>query len=254
MAVRVFSGQLVGLGLGQVPDALVRLEVVLHPEVLAGLVLPLVGVRAEAVQVAVGRRDAAVAEQPGHLVGGLGRQPPEVPDVVGLLRAGVRVPLLGVDEVGELAGVLDEEHRGVVADEVVVALLGVELQRESARVAHRVRRAEVARHGGEPQEGLGLLADLGEEGRPGPARDVGRHRERAVGGGAAGVHHALRNALAVEVRELLEQLLVLDQRRTADTGGLGVLVVGDGGTRLRREGGAQLVLGSHVRGLRVIRS
>ena len=48
--------------------------------------------------------------------------------------------LLGVDEVLELAGVADEEDRGVVAHQVVVALLGVELDREAARVAAGVRR------------------------------------------------------------------------------------------------------------------
>src|SRR5256885_1142978 len=83
-------------------------------------------------------RDAAVAHQPGHLVRGLGGVGPEVPDVVRLLTARERVPLLGVDEVGELDRVLDEEHRGVVADEVVVALLGVELHRETARVTDGV--------------------------------------------------------------------------------------------------------------------
>ncbi|KPC76792.1 hypothetical protein ADL26_04920, partial [Thermoactinomyces vulgaris] len=111
--------------------------------------------------MAVGRRDAAVAEEPRDLVGGLGREAPEVPDVVRLLRTGVRVALLGVDEVGELDGVADEEHRGVVADEVVVALFGVELQGPAARVAAGVGAAEGVGHGGEAQEGLGLLAHLG---------------------------------------------------------------------------------------------
>ncbi len=173
------------------------------------------------------RGDAAVAEQPGDLVGRLGGQAPEVPDVVRLLRAGVRVALLGVDEVGELDGVADEEHRGVVADEVVVALFGVELQREAAGVAHRVGGAEVAGHGREAQEGLGLLAHLGEEVRLGVLRDVGGHGEGAVGAGAAGVDHALGDALAVEVRELLEQHLVLDEQGPADAGGLALVVVGD---------------------------
>ncbi|MGY3246865.1 hypothetical protein ACVWYT_006314 [Streptomyces sp. TE4109] len=235
VAVRVLTGELVGLGLGEVLDALVGLEVVLDPEDLSGLVAPLVGVRAVPVHVAQRGRDAPVTEEPGHLVGGLGRQTPEVPDVVRLLRAGVRVALLGVDEVGELDGVLDEEHRGVVADEVVVALFGVELQRETAGVAHRVGRAEVARDGREAQEGLGLLADLGEELGPRPLRDVTGQRERAVRAGAAGVHDALRNALTVEVRELLQQRLVLHQDGTADARGLAVLVVGDRRAGLRGE-------------------
>ncbi|CAM5694861.1 hypothetical protein STENM36S_06811 [Streptomyces tendae] len=203
--VGVLTGELVGLGLGEVLDALVGLEVVLDPEGLARLVVPLVGVRAEAVHVAVRRRDAAVAEQPGDLVRRLRRQAPEVPDVVHLGRTRVGVALLGADEVGELDGVLDEEHRGVVADEVVVALLGVELQREAARVADGVRRTQVAGHGGEAEEGLRLLADLGEEGRARVPGDVGGDREGAIGAGAAGVHDALRDALTVEVGQLLQR-------------------------------------------------
>ena len=57
----------------------------------------------------------------------LGHQRDEVPEGVvrrGRLReAAVGLHLHGVDEVGELDRVLDEEHRDVVADEVPVALL-----------------------------------------------------------------------------------------------------------------------------------
>ncbi len=60
---------------------------------------------------------------------------------------------------GELQRVLDEEHRGVVADEVVVALFGVELQGEAARVSDGVRTPEVVGDGREAQEDLGALAD-----------------------------------------------------------------------------------------------
>ena len=57
----------------------------------------------------------------------------------------VGVRLAGVDDVGELDPVLDEEDRHVVADEVEGALVGVELRREAAGVAHRVGRAARAR-------------------------------------------------------------------------------------------------------------
>ena len=55
-------------------------------------------------------------------------------------------------EVGELDRVLDEEHRDVVADEVPVALLRVELHREAAHVTGEVGRALVAGDGREPHE------------------------------------------------------------------------------------------------------
>ncbi len=166
---------------------------------------------------------------------GLGGVGPEVEDVVRLLTARERVALLRVDEVGELDRVLDEEHRGVVADEVVVALLGVELHREAARVADRVRAAEGVGHGGEAQEDLGAPADRAQEVGVREAADVVGHLEVAVGAGAAGVHDALRDALAVEAGELLDEVLVLDQEGAADAGGSGVLVVGDRGAGLGGE-------------------
>ena len=46
--------------------------------------------------------------------------------------------LAGVDDVGELDAVLDEEDRHVVADQVERALVGVELHREAPGVADRV--------------------------------------------------------------------------------------------------------------------
>ena len=55
-------------------------------------------------------------------------------------------------EVGELDGVLDEEHRDVVADQVEVALVGVELDGEAAHVAGHVGRAARAGHRREAHE------------------------------------------------------------------------------------------------------
>ena len=101
----------------------------------------------------------------------LRRQRPEVPLHVVVAGMGVGSPLLAVDEVLELLRVPDEEDRRVVADQVVVALVGVELDREPARVARGVRAAELASHGREPdqqvrpgarreQASLGELADV----------------------------------------------------------------------------------------------
>ena len=72
--------------------------------------------------------------------------------------------LLGVDEVLELRRVADEEDRRVVADQVVVALLGVELQREAARVADGVGEALLAGHGREAREHRRALAGLEQAG------------------------------------------------------------------------------------------
>ena len=84
-----------------------------------------------------------------------------------LREAAVRLLLGGVDQVGELDRVLDEEDRDVVADEVPVALLGVELDREAADVAGQVGRALAAGDGREADERRRALPGLAGRGRPG---------------------------------------------------------------------------------------
>ena len=164
----------------------------------------------------------------------LGRLADEVEDPVGLLPLeGHRVGLEGVDEVGELDRVADEEDRQVVADQVPVAVLGVELHREAARVARRLGGVAAADHGREADGEVGALARLLEQLGPGERRRSARRRtcrrprSSRTRVGAAGVHDALGDALAVEVGDLLEELVVLQRRRAAGADGALVLVVVD---------------------------
>ena len=177
------------------------------------------------VQVTEALRHAAVAHQPQHLVQRLRGQRPEVPHQGLVAEATAGIALLGVDEVRELDRIANEEDRRVVADHVVVAVLGVVLESEAARVAPRIGRALLAGDGGEAQEGVGLLADLAEEIRLRPPGHVVGDLEVAVGCGALGVDDALRNPLTVEVGHLLEHVAVLHQDRTALADGDGVVVV-----------------------------
>ena len=59
--------------------------------------------------------------------------------------------------------------------------------------------------------------------------------EEAVRGRAAGMDDALGNALVIEVRDLLAQEEVFQQRRTADVGLQRVLVVADGDALVGRQ-------------------
>lgn len=79
-------------------------------------------------------------------------------------------------------------------------------------------------HRGEAHEYRGLLA-LAEDLGHAQVADIGAGDELAMGAGAAGMHHAFGNALAVETLQLLQQLHVLQQHRTVGPGGLRVLVV-----------------------------
>lgn len=147
---------------------------------------------------------------------GFGGQGPEVPLHVGVAQVGAREALLGVDEVRELDAVADEEDRGVVAHEVVVALGGVELHGEAAGIAPGVRGAVLARDGGEPDQHLGLGAGLQERGL-GVGRDVLGGPERTERAAALGVYYALGHPLAVELGELFDQVVVSQDDGTVGT-------------------------------------
>jgi hypothetical protein len=214
-------------------------EVVLHEDTRAGRVHPRERVHAEAVHVPVRRRRAAVAEQHGDHVRRLGRVREEVPERVGVLESGRRVALVRVHHVGELHRVADEEHRQVVADEVVVALLRVELDGEAAWVAFAVGRAALAADGREAHQRRGAAPLLAEHVRLAEPAHVLRALEEAERAGTLGVHDPLGDTLAIEVGELLDQLHVLQQHRTAVAGGQRAGVVGD----RRALVGGEVVLG-----------
>jgi hypothetical protein len=66
----------------------------------------------------------------------------EIPEIVvrglRLRETAVGFLLGGMDDIGELDRVLDEEDRDVVADDVPVALLRIKLDRKAAHVARQV--------------------------------------------------------------------------------------------------------------------
>jgi hypothetical protein len=59
----------------------------------------------------------------------------------------------------------------------------------------------------------GLLADLVKEFRARVFRDIAGNGERAVRTGAFGMHHTLRDALAIELVHLLEEEIIFHQNR-----------------------------------------
>src|SRR5690606_16049528 len=119
----------------------------------------------------------------------------------------------------------DEEDGYVVADQVPVAFIGVELDREAANVARGVLGAPLAGNRREPHEHRRLLAGLREDGRAGELRKRLVALEEAVRGRSPRVNDPLGDALVVEVRDLLAQDEVLEQRRPAKAGLQRALVV-----------------------------
>ena len=230
MALAVLADQRLGFGIGQILDALLGPEVEFHPDALIVRVDEAVGVAAETVHVTEAFRNAALAHDDRDLVQRLGQQRPEIPVHIRVPHSCARVPLDRVVEVDEAQGIAEEEHRGVVAHHVPVALIGIELERVAADVTLRVGRAALAGHRREPREHRRLLADLREDLGLGVAGDVMGDGERAVGARALGVHAPLRNDFAVEMRQLFDQPDVLQQRRPARPGGHDVYIVRHGRT------------------------
>jgi HTH-type transcriptional regulator/antitoxin HigA len=64
-----------------------------------------------------------------------------------LRKAAVGFHLYGMDEVGEFDGILDEENRDVVADQVPVTFFSVKLDGKSAYVTWGIYRTCAARDG-----------------------------------------------------------------------------------------------------------
>ena len=72
------------------------------------------------------------------------------------------VPLLCVDKVGEHEGVANEENGGVIAHQVPVALLGVELDSKASWIACSVGGTGFTPYGTKPDGNWGLFPDLGK--------------------------------------------------------------------------------------------
>ena len=204
------------------------LEVELHPRPLVLCVQETVGVAAVAVDVAHADRQAAIGHQDGDLVHRFGREGPEVPHRGGRTLVRFGVPLLRVDEVGEFIGIADKENGRVVADHVPVALVGIKLQGKAADVTLCVGGAGLARDVGEAGEHRRLPAHVRKKASPGEAGDVVRHGEFAQRAPTLGVDGAIGDPLAIEMRQLFQQLVVLHEDRPVRPRGQSVLVAGDG--------------------------
>ena len=203
-------------------QAQLGLPVELDERRLAGRVDEAKGMDAEALHEAEGPGDRPVGHRPHHHVCGLGHERDEVPEVVvrrlGLGEAAIGRLLHGVDDVGKLDGVLDEEDRDVVADKVPVAFLGIELDGEATDVAGEVERALVAGDGGEADEHRGPLAGPLEQVGPGEVGQRLVRLEEPVGAEASGVDDPFGDPFVVEVEDLLAEVEVLEQRRSALAG------------------------------------
>lgn len=212
--------------------ALLGLHVHLRVDPVALAVDELERVAAVAVHEAVAVGDTAVTHQHHDLVdrlGVLGKVVPEHGAVVTAAEVGGWVALLRVDEVRELGWVAKEEDGRVVGHEVPIALFGPELHGEATRVTGTVVRALLATDGAEADSDRTHFARFEEIRRTQVIKRVGR-LVVAVGSGALCVDDTLRDSLAVEVREQVDEMEVLEQQWAIVACTLGLVWVRVGST------------------------
>jgi hypothetical protein len=178
----------------------------------------------------------------------LGAERPEIPLHVMIAQAIVGPALLAADEVLELHWITDKEDRRIVADHVEIAVLGIKLHREPARITPCVGAAALARHGGKAHPRFHFCTGL-EELRLGVFADVGRYLEIAECAAPLCVRLTFRDPLAIEVRHLLDQIVIVEHDRTVTPDGKRMLVALDWNAGVGcRAGGGFLV--SHCQRLR----
>jgi hypothetical protein len=122
-----------------------------------------------------------------------------------------------------------EEDRSVVGDNIPVAFVGAELDRETTRISGTVVRARLATNSGESSSDGTLLALLENVGHAEVVKRVGGTVE-TVSTTTLRVDNTLGNTLSVEVRDEINQVEVLEEKRTVLSDTLDLVRVRHGNT------------------------
>jgi len=228
--ITISGSELSGFRGSEVLDTRVSHEVELDPESFALVVDPLESVRAKTVHVSVTIRGTSVGEEDGDLMGRFGDEGKEVPEGVGVLAVGLGVSLLGVDEVGELGGISDEEDGSVVTNQIPVTFFGVEFDSKTSGISFGIGRTLFTTDSGESGEDGSSLSEGVQEFSLAVLGDVIGDFEITVSAGTLGVDDSFGDSFSVKTGKFIEQVKVLEENGAVFTGGEGVLVVIDGST------------------------
>lgn len=156
---------------------------------------------------------------------GLWTEPNEVPEIV-VGRLALRdlvmgLRLDGVDEVGKVDSVLDEENGYVVADNVPITFGGVELDGEAPHISNGVSATLRSLDGAKPNEDWGGAARVCEDGCEGVLLgSIVEHAEVPMGASTTSMHDSLGDTLMVEPVDFLSGDMILEQSG-ADIGAIG---------------------------------
>lgn len=192
MEIRVLSSKLERLVPDQTVRAQFRSEVELDEGAFAFIVDESPGVNAEALHHPERPGDGAVGQNPHRHGGGLRAETHPVPRIVvsGLrLRNFVmRLGLEGVDKIGKLNRILDEEDGNIVTHAVPYAFVGIELDCEASNVPDGICTSSRTRNGTETQKDRCLPGSVGQEAGLGQLRNGGVKLEGTVSGGSPSVN------------------------------------------------------------------
>ena len=109
-----------------------------------------------------------------------------------------------VNEIGELDSVLDEEHRDVVANDIPVALLSVELDRKPTDIANSVSTASRTLDGREPNKDRCLPRRVGKNAGARKLFYAFKQSEGAKGTCSSRMDYTLRDTFMVKTMDLYE--------------------------------------------------
>jgi hypothetical protein len=151
-----------------------------------------------------------------------------IPEHIGIFEMGLRVTLLGVDEVGELGRVTNEEDGSVVENPVEVTLLSPQLDSKPTRVTSGVSRTRLATDSGEANGCTAFGTRLLEELDSADVRERVSQLEETVGTGTFGVYDTLGDTLTIKVSEKIDVVEVLEEEGTKNTSALSSVWLADG--------------------------
>jgi len=147
---------------------------------------------------------------------------------LGLGKAAVGFLLGSMNQVGEFHRILNKKNRNIVANDVPVALFGVELDSKTPHIARHVRRTLAARHSGKSHKGRGFFALALEDIGAGDVLEGIVGFKIAMGAVTPGMYYPFGDSLMVKMKDLVAQNVVFQQGRAAHPRLEGVLVIGNG--------------------------
>ena len=135
-------------------------------------------------------------------MGSFGVQVREVPDIVvcslSLRNFNIWFRLRGVDQVCELDGVLNEEDWDVIADDIPIALLGVELDGKPPHVSHCIATTPRSKNGKESKEDRRVSRSVSQDPRIGHVCGAFIEFEGSKCTGTACMNNSFWDTLVVE--------------------------------------------------------